>query len=220
MNRNVKYICIEGVEGVGKTTQVKMLEKFLKSKNLNILATKEPGTPHLPVTMDLRNFMLNKEYEDSITPLAREYISQAIRSIHINNLILPTINAGNVDFIIQDRGLLSGLAYGEACGHTHERLAFMMRETRGQCPLYDMIIIYVGDVKSSLERAQQTKQEFAKGDVIESKGSEFMKIVSQNMFKYKDLVTTNTVVIDITNKSIEEVAKETQLVLEKWIHKA
>ena len=118
------YICIEGTEGVGKTTQtdliVKRLQKYYGEQN--VLQTKEPGIHLLPVTMKLRNLMLNKKYDEGLTPMIRELISQAIRSIHLEKLIIPKIRAHQNQLqpliIIQDRGaLFSGLAYGTACGN-------------------------------------------------------------------------------------------------------
>src|ERR1019366_42337 len=108
-------ICLEGCEGVGKTTQTQKLVDHLRAKGFKVLQTKEPGTPHLPLTMLLRGVMLDKQYDEQLTPLARELISQAIRSIHIEKLIVPALT--EYDYIIQDRGILSGLAYGSACGN-------------------------------------------------------------------------------------------------------
>src|ERR1019366_1877729 len=108
-------ICLEGCEGVGKTTQTQKLVDHLRAKGFKVLQTKEPGTSHLPLTMQLRGIMLDKQYDEQLTVAARELISQAIRSIHIEKLILPALT--EYDYIIQDRGILSGLAYGSACGN-------------------------------------------------------------------------------------------------------
>jgi dTMP kinase len=114
-NTMTKYICIEGTEGVGKTTQTQKLVDHLRNLGYSVLQTKEPGTAHSPLTMELRNIMLNAKYEEQLTRTARELISQAIRSIHVEKVIKPAY--GKYDFIVQDRGILSGLAYGEACGN-------------------------------------------------------------------------------------------------------
>ncbi len=99
-----RYICFEGLEGTGKTTQCALLAEYLRSKGLRVLLTKEPGTPLAPITMDLRGLMLDKQYDEQLTPLARELISQSIRSIHMEKIIYPAIQVH--DYIIQDRGLL------------------------------------------------------------------------------------------------------------------
>lgn len=208
MSKNQVYICFEGVEGVGKTTQAARVSERLRSEGFSVLTTGEPGTKNVPLTMQLRNLMLNKEFDEQMSMTAREYISQAARSIHIEKLIKPALAEGKYHFIIQDRGLLSGLAYGEACGNSEETLLWLMNHTRGNCQKYDLVVIFKGDVKACLDKAQTSKQEFVKGDVIEEKGVTFMKRVEENLYKYKEHVTDNVALIDITGKTIEQVTDE------------
>ena len=205
-----KYICIEGVEGVGKTTQTQKLVDYLRSLDYKVLQTKEPGTAHSPLTMELRNIMLNAKYEPALTPVARELISQAIRSIHLEKVITPA--QGEYDFIVQDRGILSGLAYGEACGNdlnwlmslTHIVVKNADREFSLQPTLiYDKVILLTGNVKTGLDKAVAAKQEFEAGDAIEMKGLAFMQRVNDNMSKYSSWF--KTVSINIDGKSIDDV---------------
>jgi dTMP kinase len=210
-----KYICIEGVEGVGKTTQTQKLVDYLQSKGYSVLQTKEPGTPLSPVTMELRNIMLNKAYDDSLTTIARELISQAIRSIHIEKIINKADQ--EYDFIIQDRGVLSGLAYGNACGNyldTLEDLSDMATAGSNRCygangfyNMYDYVIFLSSDkVEEKLNIAKSAKQEFAEGDAIEAKGPEFMLRVNKNMNEFAEWF--ETVKIDVDGKNIEAVFSE------------
>lgn len=207
MNKRARYICFEGTEGVGKTTQTKKLVEFLRSKGYKVLETKEPGTPHAPLTMTLRGIMLDNQYDSSLTPAARELISQAIRSIHLEKVITPAIN--EYDFIIQDRGILSGLSYGHACGNDPEDLINMMRYVTGPVVgsfsdgLYDSIIYLKGNTAKGLQKALQAKKEFEAGDAMESRGNNFMSQVSENMDGYSEAFKTSTINVD--GKNIEEV---------------
>lgn len=237
------YICIEGTEGVGKGLQTQMLVDHLKSQGYSVLHTKEPGTPHLPLTVELRGIMLNNKYEkqenvhlliqdleqllsnpknnNEMTKTAREFIedslasikeeqkmslkgrelvSQAIRSIHLEKLIKTSM--GHVDFIIQDRGILSGMAYGEACGNNIadlrefaqtvteeagvrsrnfiERFAISADFMKEYSDIYDHVIYLEGDSSFGLKTAGNAKQEFADGDAMELKGNNFMAQVANN----------------------------------------
>ena len=178
-----RYICFEGTEGVGKSTHTELLTEYLRDKGYSVLMTKEPGTSLSPLTMELRNIMLNMRYENEITPLAREFISQAIRSIHLEKVIYPAMN--KYDFIIQDRGILSGLCYAEACGHDIEWLEDMTCDVVGSnydpYMLYDDIIYLKGNTDTCLQKALDVKKEFAKGDAMEARGNEFMRKVALNM---------------------------------------
>jgi len=205
--KRATYICFEGTEGVGKTTQTQKLVDFLKAKGYKVLQTKEPGTPLAPLTMLLRGIMLDKQYDDQLTAPARELISQAIRSIHVEKVIIPAIE--EYDFIVQDRGVLSGFAYGTACGNDIEDIENLARfvlepaEGKVQDSLYDVIIYLKGDTSAGLKKALQAKQEFAAGDAMEARGSSFLERASANMDKYS--VLFNTKAISVDGKGIDEV---------------
>jgi dTMP kinase len=214
--RKAKYICIEGTEGSGKTTQTGLLYNYLKSRGYSTLSTKEPGTPHAPLTMTLRGIMLDNQYDEEMTVPAREFISQAIRSIHIKKVILPAMS--KYDFILQDRGILSGYAYGEACGNDIELLKTLSNAIVDESDpnsiyfppsaekIYNKVIYLKGNVESNLTRALAAKKEFETGDAMESRGNRFMQRVSYNM---DDMANDfNTSIIDVNGKSIEDVHQE------------
>jgi dTMP kinase len=220
--RKARYFCLEGTEGVGKTTQTQKLVDTLRAQGFKVLQTKEPGTNHIPLTMKLRELMLNNEYDAELTMPAREYLSQAIRSIHLEKLVVPALN--EYDFIIQDRGILSGYSYGEACGNEFSFLK-IMAEANVQsanisnrvfpyCPenIYDKVIYLRGNSKKNLERAKTSKQEYATGDAMESKGNTFIQKCSDNMDEYSSYF--NACRIEVDDKSIEEVHQEILAALE------
>lgn len=212
INKKATYICIEGSEGTGKTTQTKKLVEYLKNKGYSVLNTKEPGTDHLPLTMALRKIMLDAQYDSQITVIAREFISQAIRSIHIEKLILSGLE--QYDFIIQDRGILSGLAYGAACGNDIEMLKYFANTVCiGENPysIYDKVICLTGDVNAGLKRAIASKQEFEAGDAMEARGDTFLMKVSDNFNEYGEDFRINNICVD--NKNIDEVFTEILKVL-------
>ena len=251
---NAQYICFEGTEGVGKTTQVSKTIEYLTGLGKKVLETKEPGSPHSPITLELRKFMLDSQFETNssllikkittaiqdqevtptakewlnlslqeitkngkITNISRELISQAIRNIHLNSVIKSAKK--NYDYIIQDRGILSGLSYGVANLVSEN---FMVEKNNksvvesglGQSfsDCYDLIIILKGNVKEGLKRAQAAKQEFKNGDVMENKGSSFLEVVDSNFIKY-EAQFKKTVSLQVMGKSIEEISKEIQLLL-------
>lgn len=212
--RNTTYIVIEGSEGTGKSTQVKILVETLRNMGFSVLETKEPGTDHAPLTMKLRGIMLDAKYEDQLTKEAREMISQAIRSIHINKVIFPAM--GKYDFIIQDRGILSGTAYGVACDNPLEYITYLSEKAIGEegkqkgisiANLYDHVILFKGNVKKGLDRALSAKQEFEAGDAMENKGISFLEKVNNNFDDHSKLFQRVSV-IEVEGKSIEQVSKE------------
>lgn len=207
-----RYICLEGSEGVGKSTQVKKLTEFLLAQNKKVLETKEPGTNHLPVTLEMRKLMLDNKHDEALTMVSREFISQGIRSISLEKLIKPALDQN--DFIIQDRGMLSAIAYGEACGNSPIFLREMLKYVVNQSGLgihykdvYDHVIYLKGNVKLGLSRAQDAKQEFQAGDAMESRGDSFLTQVEKNFdVAINEFQKSTTIIVD--NKSIEQVFEE------------
>jgi thymidylate kinase len=114
------------------------------------------------------------------------------------------------DFIIQDRGILSGLAYGEACGNDIHDLYSLTKLIAGEIDdiysIYDHVIYLKGDVTKGLNVAKSSKQEFAAGDAIEAKGLDFMQEVSYNLDRFSNLFNTTNVTVD--GKNIEQVQAE------------
>jgi dTMP kinase len=200
--KTARYICFEGTEGVGKTTQTQKLVDYLRSKGYKVLQTKEPGTPHSPLTMTLRGIMLDAQYDKEMTRQSRELVSQAIRSIHLERVIKPAIN--EYDFIIQDRGILSGLAYGSACGNRLSDIwalvEFIQADSINE---YDDVILLKGNVSKNLDRALQSKKEFAAGDAMEARGANFISAATDNMIELSR--NFNTSVVNVDGKSVEQV---------------
>jgi len=92
------YIAFEGVDGVGKTTQIELLKKELK----NAIFTKEPGSTEIGTK--IRNLILN----NTLPPKTNLFLFLADRSFHIEKVIKP--NYGK-KLIISDRSLFSGIGY-------------------------------------------------------------------------------------------------------------
>ena len=208
-------VVFEGCEGVFKSTNVEALSNYLKEKGFKVLVTKEPGTPHLPVTMELRRIMLDKAYDASLTRQARELISQAIRSIHRDKLLIPSSN--EYDFIIQDRGVISGFAYGLACGNSLEELINLSQyiipeDIDHPAHLYDKVIFLTRPVGDGLKTAISAKNEFEAGDAIEAKGISFMEEVSKN---FNSILSTadNVHTVDVSDKTKDEVLQDIMRIL-------
>ena len=201
-----KVIALDGAEGCFKSTQVKLLVEYLRSKGHSVLETKEPGTSHSKLTMLLRGVMLDLQYAEEITKPARELISQAIRSIHMERVVNPSREL--YDYIVMDRCLLSGFAYGQECGNTAEEIESLVKfigieDTK---TIYDKVIYLKVDPVKGLARARGAKQEFEAGDAMEALGDTFITKVSKALDQYS--TRFNTSVVDVEGKTKEEILKE------------
>ena len=102
----VQFITFEGGEGAGKTTQIRLLQKYFQQLNLPCLATREPGDTALGGL--IRKILLEVS-ADVIAPMTEVFLYLADRSHHVSQIIAPAINAGKI--VLCDRFTDSTLAY-------------------------------------------------------------------------------------------------------------
>ena len=101
-----KFITFEGIDGSGKSTQVKLLEDYLSDRGTKVFLTKEPGEGELGKA--IRTEILDRRDID-IEPYAELCLFCADRVQHIRELILPKLKDGYT--VICDRYYDSTLAY-------------------------------------------------------------------------------------------------------------
>ena len=99
------FISFEGPEASGKSTQIKLLKKFLYKKKIKHHVTREPGGTIF--AEKLRNIILNKKYK--ISPSEEILLLMAARSNHIKNIIKPSLIQKKV--VITDRFADSTFVY-------------------------------------------------------------------------------------------------------------
>ena len=99
------FLTFEGPEASRKSSQIKLLEKFLKNQKIPYHITREPGGTHLAES--LRSLILRKNSNISIEE--EILMLMAARSHHINNVIIPALNKGKL--VISDRFADSTFVY-------------------------------------------------------------------------------------------------------------
>jgi len=99
------FITFEGTEGCGKSTQSKMLEKYLKSLGKKAVLSLEPGGTK--VGREIRKILLGME--EPLAQNAELFLFAADRSQHVEEVIRPSIEAGSI--VICDRFTDSTTAY-------------------------------------------------------------------------------------------------------------
>jgi len=101
-----KFITFEGSEGSGKSTQSKLLYRYLKARGFKVVYLREPGGTK--VSEKIRKILLDHK-NDSITPIAETLLYMAARAQVVNEVIKPALKKGKV--IICDRFMDSTVAY-------------------------------------------------------------------------------------------------------------
>jgi len=100
------FITFEGVEGSGKTTQIRRLKKYLTQKGIRCKVTREPGG--CPVSEKIRKILLNPDHGEMV-PTTELLLYEAARAQHVEEVIKPFLERGGV--ILCDRFSDASLAY-------------------------------------------------------------------------------------------------------------
>ena len=99
------FITFEGIDGSGKSTQLRLLNNFLRANGYNPLITREPGGT--PVGLRLRAALLDASEE--VDPLTELLVFAADRAQHVRRVIRPALEAGQI--VISDRYADATVAY-------------------------------------------------------------------------------------------------------------
>lgn len=100
------FITFEGTDGSGKTTQIKLLEEYLKTKNCEVVLSREPGGTK--ISEIIRDIVLDPQNTE-IVPLTEMILYAASRAQHVAEVIEPALESGKT--VICDRYVDSSYAY-------------------------------------------------------------------------------------------------------------
>ena len=104
-NNKGLFVTFEGPEASGKSSQILLLEKYLKKNKIPHIITREPGGTK--IGEKLRKIILDKK--ENITPSEEILLLMSARLNHINNVILPSLKKGKI--VICDRFADSTFVY-------------------------------------------------------------------------------------------------------------
>lgn len=167
MNRG-KFITLEGVEGVGKSTNLAYLTDYLVSADIPFVVTREPGGT--PLAEEIRNMVLAQR-EESVAPLAELLMVFAARAQHLEQFILPHLQAGT--WVVSDRFTDATFAY-QGYGRGIDTAAILELERLVQGDVQPDLTLYL-DCPPEIGMARADAR--AALDRIETAGLDFMNRV-------------------------------------------
>jgi len=199
-----KFITIEGGEGVGKTTNMQYIEKYLHNKNINVIVTREPGGTELGET--LRGIMLDPA-QDKICSDSELMLMFAARAQHLQQKIIPALDAGS--WVLCDRFTDATYAYqGGGRGIELSRIEILENWVQGSLRP-DITILFDMPVELGMTRAASRSEpdrfEQEKLDFFERVRSTYRERALQNTSQYK--------IID-ASKELTEVQSQISTVLD------
>ena len=101
-----KFITFEGCEGVGKSTQLRLIREYLEKTNQNVVFTREPGGTK--ISEKIREIILDGGNKEE-TPETEALLYAAARAQLVSELIIPAAESGKI--VVCDRYIDSSVAY-------------------------------------------------------------------------------------------------------------
>ncbi|HEY4543096.1 MAG TPA: dTMP kinase [Tissierellaceae bacterium] len=202
-----KFITLEGPDGSGKSTMLKLIEEYLKDNKIDYITSREPGGTK--IGEDIRKIILDVDNKN-MSNETEALLYAASRAQHVSEKILPAIEEGKL--VLCDRFLLSSLAYqgvGRDLGIDEVKLINDFG-TKGLVP--DLILFFHVNPEVTLMR----KTKNLGGDRLEQEGVNFHNKVYNGYMELLDKYPENIELIDAT-KPIDQVLEQALSKIQKII---
>ena len=180
------FISFEGIDGCGKSTQVKMLVEKFERKKINYLLVREPGSTS--ISEKIRKILLDKELGE-MNSRTEALLMMASRAQLTKEIIIPKLKSGFV--IIADRYIDSTIAYQGA----GRGLSIDLLDKINNFATYELKpdITFLIDVSSKLASNRRKKSEL---DRIEKVGNKFQEQVRDQYLKLASINKKRFVTLD------------------------
>ncbi len=127
MLKRGRFITIEGTEGVGKSTNLVFVQRWIEAAGHKVTVTREPGGT--PLAEQVRELLLAKR-DESVDPTAELLLVFAARAQHLNSVIKPALARG--EWVLCDRFTDATFAYqGSGRGLDTQLIANLEQQVQG-----------------------------------------------------------------------------------------
>ena len=204
-----RFIAFEGGEGMGKSTQARLLAEFLSGEGRSVELTREPGGT--PGAEAIRELLLSPPGE-GWTLEAEALLFAAARADHVARKIRPAIEAG--DWVICDRFLDSSRAYqGRAGGMGDDRVRTLHEiGSGGLVPDVTVVIdAPIGDVAARL-----VNRDGEESDAIGGRAAEYHASVNAAFLEFARAEPDRFAIVD-GRGSVEEVHEKVLDALSRFL---
>ncbi len=208
-----RFLTIEGIEGVGKSTQVTRLSTALNERGIAHVVTREPGGT--PLAERIRAVLLDNVPDETMPPTAELLLMFAARAVHLTNLVEPALRAGR--WVVCDRFIDATYAYqgggrrlsADAIG----RLETLVLGARRP----DLTLLLDAPVEQALGRARQ-RNAGAAADRFESERAEFFERV-RDVYRARAAAEPGRIAVVDASQSADRVALQILelLMARSWI---
>ncbi len=196
MNTKQKFIVLDGMDGSGKGTQLKLLREYFEANNISYQFTREPGGS--PDAEKIRERVLN---DSTLSTQERFNLMWQSRALNIDQTILPALEVGKI--VVSDRFDSSTWAY-QVCGEENKQLVepfkiLQARLVRKACPP-DLYVFF--DLDPSISRARVMSENKPNQNFLDVKPLDFYTRVRAG---FKEFASQYDVILVQADQSPEKV---------------
>lgn len=200
-----RFITVEGIEGVGKSTHMAFIQQWLEARGVKVETSREPGGT--PLAEQIRDLLLSPRTEN-MPEMAELLMMFAARSVHLENRIRPALEQGR--WLLCDRFTDATFAYqGAGRGMNTDRIAELEEAVQGDLrPHLTLLLDAPVDVGLGRARAR------GEADRFEQEAVEFFRRVRQGYLARANADPARVRIVDASG-SLEQVRADLAGVLEK-----
>ncbi len=199
------FITFEGIDGCGKSTQLKMVASRFEEEGRQIMLVREPGGT--VIGEKIREILLDRK-NDSMVPMAELFLYEAARAQITEEKIRPFLEAGGV--VLCDRFYDSTTAYQGYARQLGSDITTTLNEIATGDLKPDITFIFDIDPKEALKRRMERAEE---PDRLEAMGTAFQEKVRDGYLKLAEADKSGRIVIIDASGSREEIAEAVKLAI-------
>ena len=207
-----KFITFEGIDGSGKSTQLRILAGELRLLGFDVITTLEPGGT--PLGRRLRKAFL--ETEENVSPLAELLLFAADRAQHVNFLIKPALEEGKI--VISDRYADATFAYqGAGRGFDEKTVNQVIKlATGGLKP--DLTLFFDISVEQAILRTSSRADDETVKNRMDAETADFYERVRDSYLQIAKKEPKRFQIIE-GNYSIEEIKAKVLAIVKEFLQK-
>jgi dTMP kinase len=190
------FITFEGIDGVGKSTQLDLLETWLIGKGKEVIRTLEPGGTELG--QEIRHLLLHRKGD--VAPRAEALLYAADRAHHVATKIRPALASGKV--VLSDRYFDSSVAYQGAARELDVTQVWDISLWAVDNLLPDLTILLDLTAEQAMQRRNKTGVE---PDRLEQEKVDFFERARE---QYLELAKEPRFLIIDANLSVDEIQQQ------------
>ncbi len=198
------FLSLDGVDGVGKTTQISLLCQHLTAEGQAVVTCRDPGSTQLGEA--LRAIVL-QDFETPICRTSEMLLYMASRAQLVQQVIRPALSAGKT--VVCDRFLLANVVYQGYAGGLDVDDLWRVGEAAIQGLHPDLTIVLDMDVDAAHLRMDREL------DRMEAQGRTFLQKVRDGYLQESRLGHERIVIVS-ADQSVEQVQRDVRAAVARW----